>query len=247
MSPDTRASALRPASVPPRDPESCTLPDVEETVAFLDCADRTTSDAYRAVTGLLHHQRAGRGPLLLIVRRLERVVGSLTGFVLGLEAILRASPRPVLLGDPSGVVPLMLASTELDLRLRVLGVPPGSGRVLIVNPSASAAGLLASVLETFGRPCTIVHTGIDARAAVAAERFEAVLLDLDLPGLQSYGVADLLKSRSSAVGPIALTGNDDVWNHETRVRYGFRRILTKPYSVAETVVLVAGATAGRGC
>jgi len=242
MTPDTRTSAPAPA----REPESRSTPDVEETVAFLDCADRNTSDTYRAATTLLHRQRAGRGPLFLIVRHLERIAGSLTGVVLGLEAILRASPRPVLLGDPSGLIPLVLASSDLDPRLRVLSVPPGSGPVLIVSPSESAGGLLGAVHEAFGRPCTIVHTGIDARAAVAAHRFDAVLLDLDLPGLQSYRVADALKARSSAVGPIALTGNDDVWNLETRVRYGFRRILSKPYSVAEMLVLVAGATAGRG-
>jgi CheY-like chemotaxis protein len=247
MIPDARGSTPSPAAPSVRDLESRVSTDVEELVVFLDCAGRKTSDAYRSATALVARSPAGRGPLFLILRHLERIDGPITGFVLGLEAILRTSTRPVLLGDPSGVAPLVLASSERDRRIRPLSLPAGPGKVLIVIPSSAAAGLLAAVLEAFGRTCAVVHTGIDARAAIAAERFDAVLLDLDMPGLQGYGVAELLRAQARTTVPVALTGNDDVWNLETLVRYGFRRILTKPYSVAETAGLVAGATAGRGC
>lgn len=244
MTPDTRKTSPGPAAA--RDTGSRSTPDVEETVVFLDCGDRTSLEAYQDVSLLLRRHSTGRNPLFLIARNLERIDGSLTGFILGLEAILRTSIRPVVLGDPSGVAPLVLASSERDRRIRLLPVSAGSGRILIVSPSPSAGSLLASVFEAYRWTSTVAHTGIDARAAIAAARFEAVLLDLDLPGLQSYAVAEYLKHRSAPPIPVAVTGNDEAWTLETCVHYGIRRIVSKPYSIAEAVGLLAEAAAGRG-
>jgi len=237
MTQDTRDPAISAL----RDPESRSSPDLEETVAFLECSGRTSAQGYRGVTALLNRSSSGRGALFLILRNLERIDGSLTGFVLGLESILRTSFRPVLLGDPSGVAPLVLTCSERDRRIRPIRVYEGRGRILLVNPSPAAGAILAAVLEAFGRTCSLVHTAIDARAAIAATDFDLVLLDLDLPGLQSYAVAELLKARPRPPIQIALTGQDEVWNHENSVRYGFRRILSKPYSVPELLGLCEGA------
>jgi CheY-like chemotaxis protein len=242
MTPEIRDPAIPGV----REPESRSSPDLEETVAFLECGGRTSAQGYSALTALLHGSAGNRGALFLIVRHLERIDGSLTGFVLGLESILRTSSRPILLGDPSGVAPLVLTCSERDRRIRPIRVYEGRGKMLIVNPSPAAGAILCAVLEAFGRTCTLVHTGIDARAAIAASDFDLVLLDLDLPGLQSYAVAELLKSRTSPPIQIAVTGNDEVWNLENSVRYGFRRILSKPYSVAELVSLADGAALKSG-
>lgn len=111
--------------------------------------------------------------------------------------------------------------------------------MLVVNPIPAAGAILCAVLEAYGRTCTLVHTALDARAAIGASGFDLVLLDLDLPGLQSFAVAELLKSRPAPPIQIALTSSEEVWNLENSVHYGFRRILPKPYSVAEIVGLVA--------
>jgi CheY-like chemotaxis protein len=244
MTQDTRGASPSPAAA--RDTDSRSTADIEETILFLECGGRTSAQAFRAVTALLQRHESGRAPLFLIARHIERIDGSLTGFILGLEAILRTSTRPVLLGDPSGVAALVLASSTRDRRIRPLPLPAGAGKVLIVNPSPSTGSLLVAVLEAYGLTCTLLHTGIDARAAIAAERFDAVLLDLDLPGLQSYAVAEYLKARSLPPVPVAVTGNDEIWTLETCVRFGIRKIVSKPYSVAEAVGLIADAAAGRG-
>jgi CheY-like chemotaxis protein len=110
---------------------------------------------------------------------------------------------------------------------------------LLVNPSPAAGSILRAVLEAFGRTCTLVHTALDATAAIDARTFDSVVLDLDLPGRQSYAVAEFLKSRPSPPIQIAVTHHDEVWNLENKVRFGFRRILSKPYSVAELLGQVA--------
>jgi CheY-like chemotaxis protein len=235
MTPETRDPAISKV----RELETRSSPDFEETVAILECSGCTSAQAYRGVNALLNPTASNRGALFLIVRHLDRIEGSLTGFVLGLEAILRASSRPVLLGDPSGVAPLVLSCAEREPLIRPLRVSERRGRMLVVNPIPAAGAILCAVLEAYGRTCTLVHTALDARAAIGASGFDLVLLDLDLPGLQSFAVAELLKSRPAPPIQIALTSSEEVWNLENSVHYGFRRILPKPYSVAEIVGLVA--------
>ncbi|HVR87620.1 MAG TPA: response regulator [Planctomycetota bacterium] len=222
-----------------RESDSGSSPDLEETVAFLECRGRTSAQGYQGLTALLHRSAGSARLLCLIVRDLDRIEGSLTGFVLGLESILRASSRPVLLGDPSGVAPLVLSFSERDRRIRPIRASGSRGKILMVHPSPAAASLLRAVLEAFGRTCTLVHTAQDARAAIAASPFDSVLLDLDLPGRQSYAVAELLKVLPTPPIQIGLTRRDEVWNLENTVRFGFRRILSKPYSVAELLSLVS--------
>ncbi|HLY09893.1 MAG TPA: hypothetical protein VKW04_11360 [Planctomycetota bacterium] len=246
MTSDTREPALRASFAAPPGPESRSNPDFDETVAIVECRERPSAQGYRDVTALVNRQASGHKPLLLILRNLERIDGSLTGFILGLESILRTSARPVLLADPSGLAPLVLASSLLDRRVRPLPAPSRHGTVLIVHPSPSAGSILCAVLEAFGRSCTLVHSGLDARAAIVGGRFDEVLVDLDLPGLQSYAVAEFLKSQRWPAMPIGVTRNDEAWNLETCVHYGFRRLLPKPYSLADMLGLMSEATARRG-
>src|SRR5215471_560725 len=119
------------ATVPASEP--AWSPDLEEMVAWLDCEGSSPSRAYRAVEALLRSVGSRRGDLFLILRHLERVDGSLTGFILGLEAILRHSPAPVILGDPSGVVPLVLSCLDNDPRLRLAPRTERPRRILIID------------------------------------------------------------------------------------------------------------------
>lgn len=240
MTQETRDPSTFPPIAASQTPESRSSPDLEETVAILECSDRPSAQGYRDLSSFLNRSAGSRSALFLVLRNLERIDGSLTGFVLGLESILRSTARPILLGDPSGVASLVLASSERDRRLRIVPALGAPGSILVVNPSPAAGAILCAVMEAYGRRCTLVESGIEARAELAAGVFDVVLLDLDLPGLQAYGVAELLKSRPSPPVQVAVTGNDEVWYPENSRRYGFRRILSKPYSVAELVGLASG-------
>ncbi len=215
-------------------------PDLEEMVAWLDCEGTTSFHAYRAVEALLRSIEGRRGNLFLILRHLEKVDASLTGFILGLEAILRHSPAPVILGDPSGVVPLVLSCAEDDPRLRLAPRTERARRILIVDPSPASSVILRSVLGMFGHVCTLIHSAADARRQIPDEEHDLVLLDLEFPKLQSFAIAQHLASRRSPAMLIGLTEREDVWNPENSRRYGFRRILSKPYSTVEILELASG-------
>lgn len=207
-----------------------------EAVAWLECGGRSTAVLYREVEGLIQSAPAHQEGLFLILRHLDRVEGSLTGFIAVLETILRTSPVQVVLGDPSGYVTLVLAYLDREPQFRVFRPDPelrDPRPALIVEPARPAAELLGKVLGTFGRPCMLAHAAVDARKALGHDSYGLVLLDLDLPRMQSFGIAELVKARQPSATIVGITSAEEPWAPENSARYGIRRILAKPASILE--------------
>jgi len=209
--------------------------DPTDSVVWLDCRGRNPSSLYAELHAVLARSAQRKGVLLMVPIYLEQVDGPLSDFVLGLESILLTVPRPVVLGDPSGYATLVLQTLHRDATVRVyrpIGAAARPRRVLIVDASAASAKMLGDVLGAFGHTITIAQSGVEARRAVRALDFDFVLLDLDLPRLQSFGIAETLKERRR-VTVVGATSSDELWAPENLERYGFRRVLAKPLSVME--------------
>jgi signal transduction histidine kinase/CheY-like chemotaxis protein len=67
-------------------------------------------------------------------------------------------------------------------------------RVLVVEDNLDAAESLATLLRLWGHEVRVVHDGLDALDEARAYRPEVVLLDIGLPGLDGYQVAERLRS-----------------------------------------------------
>jgi two-component system CheB/CheR fusion protein len=70
---------------------------------------------------------------------------------------------------------------------------PRSVRVLVVEDNVDAAESLATLLRMWGHDVHMVHDGRDAIDAARIYEPEVVLLDIGLPGLDGYQVADRLR------------------------------------------------------
>jgi two-component system CheB/CheR fusion protein len=66
-------------------------------------------------------------------------------------------------------------------------------RVLVVEDNVDAAESLATLLRLWGHDVRVVHDGLDALDAARAYQPEVVLLDIGLPGLDGYQVAERLR------------------------------------------------------
>ena len=232
------SSASGAATLPDSQPASS--PDLEEVVAWVECSGTSSRQVYRAVEALLRRVSGKRGDLFIILRHVERIDGSLTGFVLGLESILRHAHLPVILGDPSGVVELVLSAPAADPRLRLVPSARRPRRVLIADPSPDSPAILRTVLVMFGHACTHIQSPVEARQAIPYSDHDLVLLDLEFPRLQSFTIAHLVATQRSSATLVGLTEREDVWNPENSRRYGFRRILSKPYSAVEILEMASG-------
>jgi PAS domain S-box-containing protein len=116
--------------------------------------------------------------------------------------------------------------------------PAGAGRlrVLIVEDNVDAAQTLAELLGTWGHEVRSVHTGGLATAAALEFRPEVVILDIGLPGMDGYEVAQRLRE-AGCVGPecslVALTGYGSAEDRRRTREAGFDHHLTKPADPGE--------------
>ena len=107
-------------------------------------------------------------------------------------------------------------------------------RVLIVDDNEDAANSLAMILELSGHETASVYTAVDALQRAAAFRPDVVLLDIGLPGMDGYEVAQKIRELPGLrdIRLVAVTGygrSDD----RLRARdAGFDDHLTKPVEFA---------------
>jgi PAS domain S-box-containing protein len=112
-------------------------------------------------------------------------------------------------------------------------VVPGQLRVLVVDDHRDSALSLARVLKSWGHVSRVAHNGVGAIEAVTAERFEVVLLDIGLPGMDGYEVAGRIRNQSRSTGLVlvALTGYGQQHDLRRSREAGFDRHLVKPVSL----------------
>lgn len=124
------------------------------------------------------------------------------------------------------------------------GSQPGvSGiKILVVDDNVDAAESLAMLLELRGNETRLAHTGPDALAAAAAFHPQVVFLDIGLPGLDGYEVAQRLRAIPARPRPllVAVTGWGSSDDRQRARAAGFDLHLVKPVdSVAIDAALAA--------
>lgn len=113
---------------------------------------------------------------------------------------------------------------------------PGQNAVLLVEDSPDAAAALMGLLQAQGWQSSHAEHGLAALAEVTRSRYQAVLLDLDLPGLDGFSLLPLLRARSEGVRIIALTASAETGIEARCTAAGFDGFLRKP---VEGAVLAA--------
>ena len=124
------------------------------------------------------------------------------------------------------------------------GVP--QQRLLLVEDDAIVAAVIRGLLEQQGHTVCHVGNGLAALAELAHAGFDAVLLDLDLPGVDGFQIARLIRQREHAgqrvpiIAVTARSGSED----EARARVaGMDGFLRKPLSGEQLAAALAQARA----
>ncbi|ARP89196.1 two-component system response regulator [Bordetella genomosp. 9] len=112
--------------------------------------------------------------------------------------------------------------------------PAGHYRVLIVEDDATIAGNLYSFLETRGFVPDAAYDGRAALAMLTSQHFDAVVLDVGLPGMDGYGVLRALRTEHMLPVPVlVLTARDELEDKLAGFSHGADDYLTKPFALAE--------------
>jgi two-component system, OmpR family, response regulator len=106
-------------------------------------------------------------------------------------------------------------------------------RILVAEDNKTLADGLAAVLRGSGYAVDTVRDGTSAHAVLAAERFDLVILDLTLPGMDGLEVLRALRARRDNTAVLILTARGALDERVKGLDLGADDYMTKPFEVSE--------------
>jgi DNA-binding response OmpR family regulator len=114
----------------------------------------------------------------------------------------------------------------------VKGAPPFV-HILIVEDKKILAKTLKTSVEEKGHSVVLAFDGLDGLSHAEAGRFDVMVLDIMLPGIDGFEVIRRLRKGKHQLPVLALTAKDTVGDIVTALDLGVDDYLTKPFAMAE--------------
>jgi two-component system OmpR family response regulator len=115
-------------------------------------------------------------------------------------------------------------------------------RVLVVEDEKKLAGLLARGLREEGYAADIAERGEEALWMANAVAYDAILLDVMLPGLDGFAICKRLREGGVWSPVLMLTARDAVDDRVTGLDAGADDYLSKPFSFEELLARIRSLT-----
>lgn len=109
-------------------------------------------------------------------------------------------------------------------------------RILIVEDEKPIAELIRLSLSRAGYHCQCVYDGLAAADILERERFDLVLLDIMLPGVDGFALLEYIRPTGTPV--IFLTAKNAVNDRVRGLRMGAEDYIVKPFEVLELLARV---------
>jgi DNA-binding response OmpR family regulator len=122
-------------------------------------------------------------------------------------------------------------------------------RILLIEDDAMIGQAVLDVLRSEHYACDWVRDGLAAEAALSAEQYDLVLLDLGLPKADGLQVLRSLRARRDTVPVLIATARDAVGDRVAGLDAGADDYIVKPYDTDELLARVRALlrrSAGRG-
>jgi len=109
---------------------------------------------------------------------------------------------------------------------------------LIIEDEARIAEILRSALARAGFAIDAVGLYGDAEAALAANRYDALILDLGLPDGDGLALLKKMRERGNATPVLVLTARDAVDDRVSGLDSGADDYLIKPFAISEVIARI---------
>jgi CheY-like chemotaxis protein len=131
---------------------------------------------------------------------------------------------------------------------RGMATAPGGPRraILVIDDNVDSANSMALLLRMGGHDVEVAHDGPSALKRVSERRPQIVLLDIGLPGMSGYEVAEELRARAGtgALRIYAMTGYGQKQDRQRSLESGFDGHLVKPVPPDELFRVIESAGSG---
>ncbi|MFC5589450.1 response regulator transcription factor [Sporosarcina soli] len=111
-------------------------------------------------------------------------------------------------------------------------------KILIVEDEENIARVLQLELEFEGYETGVAHTGPDGLIKYREQKWDLVLLDLMLPGLNGFDVLRRIRATEASTPVILLTAKGDVEDKVTGLDIGANDYVTKPFEIEELLARI---------
>ena len=140
-----------------------------------------------------------------------------------------------------GASPETGAWGELVLPVREGRFDMAQGKVLIVDDQTSFRRVLRLTLALEGFEITEASTGEEALALLDIGHYEAVLLDIDMPGMGGIETCRELRRRNPSLPILMLTVRDQPEDKAEAFDAGANDYMTKPFLISDLVARLSAA------
>lgn len=111
-------------------------------------------------------------------------------------------------------------------------------RILVVEDETKTASFILKALEAEGFVVDHVADGREALSALAGGMFDAVVLDLMIPGIDGLGVLHQLRKSQNFVPVLVLSARGQVDDRISGLNAGADDYLSKPFALGELVARI---------
>jgi putative two-component system response regulator len=118
-------------------------------------------------------------------------------------------------------------------------------RVLIVDAEPSSQSALLEVLEKAGYRCEVAQDAHSARVLCAAEDFELVVADVDLPDDAGLGLIEFILAESPSTATVTVMGMDEAELADRAIELGTYSYLIKPFNPNQVLIAARNALQRR--
>jgi len=112
------------------------------------------------------------------------------------------------------------------------------GKILIIDDSATNVFLLQTLLEEQGYIVFFAYNGQEAIKYIDEQKFDLLLLDIMMPGIDGYDILEKLSSEQSKTPVIMVTAKDDRDSEKKARDMGATDYVTKPVNFEKLIKLV---------
>jgi DNA-binding response OmpR family regulator len=106
-------------------------------------------------------------------------------------------------------------------------------RILVVEDDLKVASFIQSGLQQEGHAVDVLHDGTDAGQQACAVDYDAVVLDVMLPGRSGFQVLRDIRARKAELPVMILTAKDSIDERVTGLDGGADDYMGKPFALAE--------------